>query len=456
MIDEIVDFLQERISQFGGKEKENYIFRKYTKDDGFEKGGAYFGIISPHEAVSGQYHDLCIVIFPSKEENSNWILSLGVGSLGFKNDQQLALMPGLRRLFKKLVDENSFVKTDFADVETPIDMSFINREDLSAVKGSLELYKKYLPVCQVLDIADLEDCKKKISAFLAAYSKIRNWKVTKAQAKAITSTLVIDNAQIEDEENTIANLLITRKYLVLQGAAGTGKTRMARKIAKHINAKVFFTQFHAEVSYSDFIYGLRPNINADKLVYTENIGVLPKAIEYAKNHKENVLLIIDEINRANLSNVLGEVFYLFEYKQDSSDVSVNVTPNLNLTKLPENLYVIATMNTSDRSLAVVDFALRRRFSWYTMVPHILDISDFHANDFSEFETIFNWYATTDELSLQPGHAYFIASTKEEMDDRIKYELMPLIKEYLREGYLQNAKEAFNSYFVNRIQKTLFE
>ncbi|WP_223862515.1 AAA family ATPase, partial [Enterobacter hormaechei] len=98
-------------------------------------------------------------------------------------------------------------------------------------------------------------------------------------------------------------------------------------------------------------------------------GVLYQAIKYAnENEKEKILLIIDEINRANLSNVLGPVFYLFEYQSGKRKVEISVG-NMKLTHLPDNLHVIATMNTADRSLAVVDFALRRRFAWYTLRPY---------------------------------------------------------------------------------------
>ena len=90
------------------------------------------------------------------------------------------------------------------------------------------------------------------------------------------------------------------------------------------------------------------------------------------NPKQKVLLIIDEINRANLSNVLGPVFYLFEYQSGVRNVRVKLG-DMELEKLPDNLHVIATMNTADRSLAVVDFALRRRFAWYTLRPHEISV-----------------------------------------------------------------------------------
>jgi hypothetical protein len=114
------------------------------------------------------------------------------------------------------------------------------------------------------------------------------------------------------------------------------------------------------------------------------------------------------------------------------------------------------MNTADRSLAVVDFALRRRFAWYTLKPKTINSKQFYKEDFSRIQEIFDWYATSNELALQPGQGYFIASSDEEMKNRIKYEIFPLIKEYLQEGLVRNAKEEFNTYFLNRINQSLFE
>ncbi|MCK6615941.1 MAG: AAA family ATPase [Ignavibacteriaceae bacterium] len=235
---------------------------------------------------------------------------------------------------------------------------------------------------------------------------------------------------------------------------------MAKKVAGEINASIFFTQFHAETSYSDFIYGIRPNVRSENLSYEENLGIFTKSLKAAREDvQKKVVLIIDEINRANLSNVLGPIFYLFEHKMDIRDVEVEISPGNSINSIPENFYVLATMNTADRSLAVVDFALRRRFAWYTLVPkEIVDASpeNFYKEDFFAIQEIFNWYASTNELSLQPGQGYFIARSDEEMKNRIRYEIFPLIKEYLEEGLMKTALEEFNNYFMKRINKSLFE
>ena len=114
------------------------------------------------------------------------------------------------------------------------------------------------------------------------------------------------------------------------------------------------------------------------------------------------------------------------------------------------------MNTADRSLAVVDYALRRRFAWYTLTPKIIKDSNFFKEDFEDMENIFQRYATDEELNLQPGQGYYLADSKEDMDNRLKYEIMPLIKEYLSNGMLLQATDAFTNYFYARIDEVMFK
>ncbi|WP_164123043.1 McrB family protein [Sphingobacterium sp. xlx-130] len=471
-IQEVRDYINALAISFGakvGQEHGNsYIERKNIGDDALNDNGAYFGFVEPEESTSGQYHDFSLVIFPDKEDKS-YLICLGIGSLGFKNDYELATYPGVRRLFKSLVSENGYCKSDFTDIETSLPKSFTGKPELSHLKSTIIRYTKFLPVCEIVNKPTSEEGKKVIAAFTAAYARLRNWPNNKEHRKAVEIALsAFEKKNVSNQFDEVIELMTDRKFVILQGPPGTGKTRLAKKLADGIRAKVFFTQFHAETSYSDFIYGLRPNTASNTLLYQDAYGIFYNAIQHALNTEDDVVLIIDEINRANLANVLGPVFYLFEHKMEDSDVEIEIAPGLKINKLPNNFYVIGTMNTADRSLAVVDFALRRRFAWYTVSPQpiggksskketeIDDINSFYNEDYNAIDSIFNWYASSDELSLQPGQGYFIASNDEEMTARIKYEIFPLIKEYLQEGLLRSAKEEFNTYFMNRISLSLVD
>ena len=116
------------------------------------------------------------------------------------------------------------------------------------------------------------------------------------------------------------------------------------------------------------------------------------------------------------------------------------------------------MNTADRSIAVVDFALRRIFAWYTIKPTCFSSGVIKEGKelFEDISSIFEKYASDSELNLQPGGSYFMANDINELNQKIEYELMPLIKEYLEKGLLTSAAEKFNDLFYRKIRKNLFE
>lgn len=445
--------------------KGNTIVRMNLQGNAFTDGTAYWGFLNPEEETSGQYSDFSFVVFPDSDSDVKaCVVCLGVGSSGFRNDYHLAALPGIRRMFLKLKDHNTFFKLSFNDIENE-STDLINEihTSYSKLEKVIKKYRKLLPASCIVNLQE-ENGVKIIYAWLATYAKIRSWATNKDQRKAIEKALPkISGSEGHKEENDIKDLLKKRKYIVLQGAPGTGKTYTALNIAKGYD-QTFFEQFHAETTFSDFVYGIEPNISKDmsQPQFQAKKGILYQAVEYAINNKnEKVLLIIDEINRANLSNVLGPVFYLFEYQTGERNVKISVG-DIELTQLPDNLYVIATMNTADRSLAVVDFALRRRFAWYTLRPREITPGvgkEFMKETYNKFADIFFQYATDDELNLQPGQSYFVVGTNEsdkEMKERMIYELLPLMKEYLTEGYLLKAKDAFCDLFLKETGKLMYE
>ena len=464
---ELFDRVKEKAIDFGMKEKgirgANAIVRENLECQAFSDGKAFFGFIRIEEENSGVYSDFSFVVFPDNCEHvENCVICLGVGSQGFKNDFQLALRPGIRRHFIQLANEQSFFKSDFSDISDAL-MPLIDA--IQDYPSLFPVIKRYENVLQAATIVNLEEegSLDIIYRWLAIYAKVRKWDKNKKAKSNIQKALDgvgsgLNNQTASFQQNEIKTLLENRRFVVLQGAPGTGKTWNAIQIAQNYNKK-FFVQFHAETTYSDFIGGIQPALDNSphNIKFKEKKGILCKALEYAKEHsEEKVLLIIDEINRANLSNVLGPVFFLFENtasNRKKADVEIEVGGKT-YEYIPENLYVVATMNTADRSLAVVDFALRRRFAWYTLRPIILKTQNFDDETFKKFADIFFEYATDNELNLQPGQAYFM--DKNQTQEKLKYELMPLIKEYIEEGYLTKAKDEFSDLFFKEANVLMYE
>ncbi len=461
---DIIDFAQEcgMEQKTSSNPKGNTVVRNNATDrqnnqEEFLKG-AYFGFIRDEEEFSGGYHDYSLVFFP-QIDNTACVVALGVGSLGFANDYDIASLPWIRRLFTRLRKEGTktFFKNDFSDIEnSSLDLISEVKENYPQLKKVIDTYKKVLPAAQILDFSDntqYDNNLETIKQWIATYALVRNW-ANKTQMKTVKKFLP-DNTDKSLSLDKINYILRQNRYIVLQGAPGTGKTYSALEIAKKFDI-VHFEQFHAETSFSDFVYGIKPKLNTNSLLYEPNKGVLCEAIMSAKDNPDRqVLLIIDEINRANLSNVLGPVFYLFERNQSNHNYFITIGED-RLKTVPDNLYVIATMNTADRSLAVVDFALRRRFTWLTLKPHAIINLDFQTSYFNDFDTLFQKYATDDELNLQPGQSYFFAKDEDEMKTRLEFELMPLMKEYFNEGYMTKAKDEFSNYFYNKLGVLMYE
>lgn len=159
-----------------------------------------------------------------------------------------------------------------------------------------------------------------------------------------------------------------KKQAVLYGPPGTGKTFVARRLARHLvqdsDGLIELVQFHPAYSYEDFIQGIRPESQPDGgLSYPTVPGRFMQFCELAAKRKGPCVLILDEMNRANLSQVFGELMYLLEYRNENIQLAGG-----NLLRIPNNVRVLGTMNTADRSIALVDHALRRRFAFLQLRP----------------------------------------------------------------------------------------
>lgn len=247
-----------------------------------------------------------------------------------------------------------------------------------------------------------------------------------------------------EKYDTLKGLLLNKKNIILQGAPGVGKTFAATRLAYSImgvkdETRVKFIQFHQNYSYEDFIMGYKPSGDGFEL----KTGIFYEFCQKAANNPDlPYFFIIDEINRGNMSKIFGELLMLIEkdYRGKKLTLAYNGLP----FSVPKNLYIIGMMNTADRSLALIDYALRRRFSFFAMEP------GFGSDGFREymksfdndtFETLIEKVKDLNfEIAKDPslgngfciGHSYFCGQedcSDEWMQSVVEYDILPMLEEY---------------------------
>jgi 5-methylcytosine-specific restriction protein B len=184
---------------------------------------------------------------------------------------------------------------------------------------------------------------------------------------ALADQLLIDRRWLQE----VIDLLGERRQLIFYGPPGTGKTYVAQHLAWHLTDRsaVKLVQFHPSYSYEDFFEGFRPAPGRDGTISFElRPGPFRRVVDAAREDPSTpYVLIIDEINRANLAKVFGELYFLLEYRDQAVSLLYSQGEEDDFT-LPENVFVIGTMNTADRSIALVDAAMRRRFAFLSLHP----------------------------------------------------------------------------------------
>lgn len=294
------------------------------------------------------------------------------------------------------------------------------------------------------DITAYTDYVEKLNAMFAS-DTIDDEEETIVEYPAYDAEDFLEEVFMDDKSyETLVALIRKKKNVILQGAPGVGKTFAAKRLAYSMMGvkdpnRVMMVQFHQSYSYEDFIMGFRPSESGFEL----KRGAFYNFCKDAEIDSENeYFFIIDEINRGNLSKIFGELFMLIE--SDKRGVELQLLYSDEKFFVPSNVYIIGMMNTADRSLAMLDYALRRRFAFFEMKPGF-DTDGFREYrmglESEKFDRLINCVenlnaAIAADESLGEGfcigHSYFCnlkKATDQALSGIVEYELIPLLKEY---------------------------
>jgi 5-methylcytosine-specific restriction protein B len=429
-----------------------------------ESGVPFAAYIHPSNPSSGAYGGMSIAIFPVAD--APCLLSFVVGTQGLSPDEEILGRPGHARKVQaicawlnrkhghgKLV---AWAKDD--PVRTDQDLPGNLAKQFPAYRSVFDRYGRVLYAI-FAPTDDKTATRDAITAFLDLMFEERGYRPL--------SALLADAERIRSEwfqhlmpdvtSEGVRDLLRQRRFAILQGPPGTGKTRMALELLKHTYRGQGFTiQFHPNTTYENVIGGLAPLQTSESLGlrFAPLPGALMQAAQSARaNPDQPFLLHIDEINRADLAKVLGEAIFLLEAgdaEPRTLQLPYDFGPPLGRHfELPGNLHILGTMNSADRSIAIVDVAVRRRFAFVKVWPQLRVIEEFGCpfmeRAFIDLTSIFVEHATRDAFDLVPGHSYYLESDESAARRRLKVTLGPLLEEYLAQGYVAGFSEPIRSY-----------
>ncbi len=429
-----------------------------------DTGVPFAAYIHPSNPTSGPYGGMSFVIFPVPGEPC--LVAMVVGTQGLSPDEAILGRPGHARKIQAICAwlnkqyghgrQIAWAKQDPTrvdlDIPDPIKRLWSGYQKVFERYGKV-IYAAFTPT------AEREGTAAAVTALLDVMFEDRGQMPLAQfteQSEGVRAAW-FEHLMASTTRQQVTGLLDRRRYVILQGPPGTGKTLMAGRILRDEYASVGRSiQFHPNTTYENFIGGLAP-VAGDGSIgfrFAPAPGFLMEAAAAAlKDPSKNYLLHIDEINRADLGKILGEAIYLLEPEpgfERRIDLPYDFGKPFHRTFfLPPNLHILGTMNSADRSIAIVDVAVRRRFAFVPLWPSMQVVEQYGCpltqKAFRDLLSIFVEHASDDALSLVPGHSYFLAEDEATARSNLRTNLAPLLTEYLAQGYVTGFAESIRSY-----------
>ncbi len=450
-----------------GKNARDTVKFRTPKLDG-DKNVPFSAIINPSAPDSGGYSGMSFVIFPVKDGPP--MIALVVGTMGLSPDEHILGKPGHSRKVNAIA---KWLNHEFGGKENGKPIAWAKQEALRIDKGVPEnvqhnfphyhaIFAKYGKEIYGFCEGNPPILEQALKVFLDLHFEERNclpltsWKNEHTELKSKYFDFLMPKTDAQE----VLDLLKARRFVILQGPPGTGKTRLSQILLNdHYQGNGTTIQFHPNTTYETFIGGLFPETSGNKQVglsFSLKKGSLLEAVEAAKaNESKNFLLVIDEINRADLAKVLGEAIFCLE-PYDEREVWLNyeyegIGPKLSL---PRNLHILGTMNTADRSIAILDVAIRRRFAFVELWPENAVVEKLGTKRslglYQKLLSVFVEYANEESMALVPGHSYFLDYEEMNQVAYLKTNLLPLLKEYMANGYVASFADHIHA-FIQEIE-----
>lgn len=428
-----------------------------------DTGIPYAAYIHEQNQGSGVYGGMSFVVFPV--EGAPCLLGLVVGTQGLAPDEAILGRPGHARKAQAICawlnkkhgggKQIAWAKQDptRTDLDVPdgLKKEWCEYQKVFARYGKV-MYALFRPGTQ------REVTREAVTALLDLMFEERGQAPLKEwteEAERIQSEWY-EHLMPTTTEQGVAEFLKQRRYVIVQGPPGTGKTRMALRLLKEqYGNHGCSVQFHPNTTYENFVGGLAPvaGDGALGLRFAPTRGFLMDAAAAAMEQPDrDYLLHLDEINRADLGKILGEAIFLLEVGDDERRVELpyDFGPPFGRTfRLPKNLHILGTMNTADRSIAIVDVAVRRRFGFLPLWPSMEAVAahggGLAREAFQRLMSIFVERASEEALNLAPGHSYFLEKDDARARVELRAGLAPLLREYLAQGYVTGFGEEIRSY-----------